>query len=159
IAGEPCVVEADIFRDGHQVLRAAVEWKRKDEEAFVQVPMVALDNDRWRGQFVPPENARYVLTIAAWTDRFATWSNAFIKKAQVGRTVFTDLCEGIGLLERMVRIARDRDAELLRDCVERLRASNTESAALEVLSNPELAQVAARSGERAGVTRFDPLLE
>jgi len=159
IAGESCVVEADIFRDGHQVLRAAVEWRRKDEEAFVEVPMVALDNDRWRGEFVPAESARYVFTVAAWTDLFATWSGDFIKKAQAGRQVFSDLREGIALLERMVRTARDHDAELLRDCVERLRASNNESAAVEVLSNPELAEVAARSCERAGVTRFDPLLE
>jgi starch synthase (maltosyl-transferring) len=153
------VVEADIFRDGHQVVRAAVEWKRKDEEGFVEAPMVALDNDRWRGEFVPAENARYVFTIAAWTDLFATWSSDFIKKAQAGRDVSSDLREGIALLERMVRTARDHDADLLRDCVERLRASNNERVALEVLSNPELAEVAARSGERAGVTRFDPLLE
>ncbi|HEY2486522.1 MAG TPA: alpha-1,4-glucan--maltose-1-phosphate maltosyltransferase [Candidatus Binataceae bacterium] len=159
IAGEPCVVEADIFRDGHQVVRAVVEWKRKDEEAFVEAPMVALDNDRWRGEFVPPENARYVFTIAAWTDLFATWSSDFIKKAQAGREVSSDLREGIALLERMVRTARDHDADLLRDCVEGLRASNHERVALEVLSNPELAEVAARSGERAGVTRFDPPLE
>jgi starch synthase (maltosyl-transferring) len=153
------VVEADIFRDGHQVLRAAVEWKRKDEEAFGEAPMVALDNDRWRGEFVPAENARYVFTIAAWTDLFATWSSDFIKKAQAGRRVLSDLREGIALLERMVRTARDRDAELLRDCVQRLRASNNESAALEVLSHPELVAVAARTGERSGLTRFDPLLE
>src|SRR5262249_40630646 len=159
IAGEPCVVEADIFRDGHQVVRAAVEWKRKDEEGVVEAPMVALDNDRWRGEFVPPENARYVFTIAAWTDLFATWSSDFIKKAQAGRRVFSDLREGIALLERMVRTARDRDAELLRDCVRRLRASSNETAALEVLSHPELAEVTARSGERAGLTRFDPPLE
>lgn len=159
IAGEPCVVEADIFRDGHQVVRAAVHWKRKDEETFVEAPMVALDNDRWRGEFVPPDNARYIFTVAAWTDLFATWSGDFIKKAQVGRRVLADLLEGIALLERMVRTARDHDAEILRDCVQRLRASNNESAALEVLSHPELAAVAARTGERSGMTRFDPVLE
>jgi starch synthase (maltosyl-transferring) len=159
IVGEPCVVEADIFRDGHQVLRAAVEWKRKDEETFVEAPMVALDNDRWRGEFVPTENARYVFTIAAWTDLFASWSSDFVKKAQAGRHVLSDLREGTALLERMLRTARDHDAELLRDCVQRLRASGNESAALEVLSHPELAAVAARTAERSGVTRFEPLLE
>src|SRR5260370_36205292 len=67
IVGEPCVVEADIFRDGHQVLRAAVKWRRKRDEVFDEAPMVALDNDRWRGDFCPAENARYVFTIEAWT--------------------------------------------------------------------------------------------
>ena len=73
IAGEPCVVEADIFRDGHQVLRAAIKWRRKQDEAFDEAPMAALDNDRWRGEFIPTDNARYVFTIEAWTDLFASW--------------------------------------------------------------------------------------
>ena len=42
IAGEPCVVEADIFRDGHQVLRAAVKWRRKQDEVFEEAPMLPL---------------------------------------------------------------------------------------------------------------------
>src|SRR5215831_5556417 len=103
IAGEPCVVEADIFRDGHQVLRAAVEWRRKDDEVFSESAMVAIDNDRWRGEFVPPDNARYVFTIEAWTDLFASWMNDFVKKAKAGRPIRSDLIEGIALLERMVR--------------------------------------------------------
>ncbi len=53
IAGDRCIVEADIFRDGHQVVRAAVKWRRKRDEAFDEAPMVALDNDRWRGEFCP----------------------------------------------------------------------------------------------------------
>src|SRR5271166_2205490 len=34
IVGEPCVVEADIFRDGHQIIRAALKYRRKSEESF-----------------------------------------------------------------------------------------------------------------------------
>src|SRR5260370_2558814 len=63
IVGEPCVVEADIFRDGHQILRAAVKWRRKQDEVFDEAPMLAVDNDRWRGEFSPTDNTRYVFTI------------------------------------------------------------------------------------------------
>src|SRR6204780_4382157 len=62
IVGEPCVVEADIFRDGHQVLRAAVKWRRKQDEAFGEAPLLLVDNDRWRGEFLPTDNARYLFT-------------------------------------------------------------------------------------------------
>src|ERR1700674_3791982 len=31
IVGEPCVVEADIFRDGTRELRAAIKWRRKED--------------------------------------------------------------------------------------------------------------------------------
>ena len=159
IAGEPCIVEADIYRDGHQILRAVVEWRRKHDEVFSEAPMVAIDNDRWRGEFVPGENARYEFTVKAWTDLFASWRSDFIKKAAAGRPLSPDLQEGISLLERMVRVADHPDAELLIDCIQQLRSNRNGTGALETLSRPELAAVASRASDRAGVTRFEPLLE
>ena len=58
VVGEPCVVEADIFRDGHQALRAVIKWRREADESFAEEPMIVIVNDRWRGQFTPTENAR-----------------------------------------------------------------------------------------------------
>src|SRR5271156_739900 len=112
IAGEPCVVEADIFRDGHQVLRAAVKWRRKQDEVFDEAPMLALDNDRWRGEFLPTDNARYVFTIEAWTDLFASWLADFTKKVKAARPVASDILEGIALVEKMLSGARGTDREL-----------------------------------------------
>src|SRR5215471_12330796 len=68
VVGESCVVEADIFRDGHQTIRAAVKYRRKSDETFSETPMTPLGNDRWRGEFVPVENGRYFYTVEAWTD-------------------------------------------------------------------------------------------
>ena len=102
IAGEPCVVEADIFRDGHQVLRAAVKWRRKQDEVFDEAPMLALENDRWRGEFIPTDNARYVFTIEAWTDLFASWLADFTKKVKAAQPVASDVLEGIALVEKMI---------------------------------------------------------
>src|SRR5579872_2222405 len=56
IVGEPCVVEADIFRDGHQIIRAAVKYRRKSDESFSESPMLPVENDRWRGEFIPGDN-------------------------------------------------------------------------------------------------------
>src|ERR1700730_7390852 len=102
IAGEPCVVEADIFRDGHQVLRAAVKWRRKQDEVFDQAPMLPTDNDRWRGEFIPTDNSRYVFTIEAWTDLFASWLADFTKKVKAARPGAAGILEGVALVQRMV---------------------------------------------------------
>src|SRR5215469_3972946 len=123
IAGEPCVVEADIFRDGHEVLRAVVAWKRKVDEAFIEAPMAAFDNDRWRGEFVPPDNARYVFTIEAWTDLFASWLADFTKKVNAGREVSSDILEGIELLEPIARKAGGAERALLRAALDTLRGN------------------------------------
>ncbi len=150
IAGAPCVVEADIFRDGHQLLRAAVKWRRKDAEVFDEAPMTVLDNDRWRGEFVPADNARYVFTIEAWTDLFASWLADFAKKVNAGKDAASDLVEGIGLLEGICHRAQGDDLELLSAGLKSLRQAPDLAAALAIVSREEIAQAAARQGERFG---------
>jgi starch synthase (maltosyl-transferring) len=159
IAGEPCVVEADIFRDGHQVLRAAIKWRRKQDEAFDEAPMAAVDNDRWRGEFIPTDNTRYVFTIEAWTDLFASWLGDFTKKVKAAQPVASDVLEGIELVEKMRSAARGTDRELLERALARLRKTNDGPTALAVVSETEISAAAERVGERFGVTRFEPLLE
>jgi starch synthase (maltosyl-transferring) len=134
IVGEPCVVEADIFRDGHQTIRAALKYRRKNDESFAEAPMLPLDNDRWRGEFVPRENTRYVYTIEAWTDLFASWRSDFKKKVAAGREVRSDLLEGVALIEKMLRRATASDREILTRCLAQLRASqNGFASALKII--------------------------
>src|ERR1700735_1845122 len=130
IAGESCVVEADIFRDGHQVLRAAVKWRRKQDEVFDEAPMASLDNDRWRGEFIPTDNARYVFTIEAWTDLYASWLAHFTKKVNAARPVGSDVLEGIVLIEKMISGARGADRELFERALARLKKASDGGAAL-----------------------------
>ncbi len=159
IAGDSCVVEADIFRDGHQVLRAAVKWRRKQDEVFDEAPMASLDNDRWRGEFVPTDNARYVFTIEAWTDLFATWLADFTKKVNAARPVGSDVLEGIVLIEKMISGARGADRELFERALARLKKASDGATALAVINEAEISVAAERVGERSGLTRFEPLLE
>ena len=154
IAGEPYVVEADIFRDGHQVLRAAIKWRRKQDEAFDEAPMAALDNDRWRGEFIPTDNTRYVFTIEAWTDLFASWLADFTKKVKAAQPV-TDaiFIEGIALVEKMKSTARGADRKLLERALARLRKTNDGPTALAVISKTEIS--AAANASASGLARPD----
>src|ERR1700691_2215930 len=159
IAGESCVVEADIFRDGHQVLRAAVKWRRKQDEVFDEAPMLAVDNDRWRGEFLPTDNTRYVFTIEAWTDLFASWLSGVTKKEKTAQPVASDVLEGIALVEKMIARANGSDRELFERTLTRLRKTNDGATALAAISDTTISAAAERVGERSGLTRFDPLLE
>jgi starch synthase (maltosyl-transferring) len=161
IVGDDCVVEADIFRDGHEVIRAAVKWRRKADTVFNEASMVAIGNDRWRGQFPLRENTRYLFTIEAWTDRYASWVQDFVKKAQAGRDVTSDLLEGIRLLEEMqARITgpafEDLEAALAkaRECFDTRPAD-----AADLLNSDNLQAIAAQYGERFEVNSYSPLLE
>ena len=50
VLGEQVMVEANMFTDGHDVLNAALCYRRADE-AVDEVPMASLGNDRWQGCF------------------------------------------------------------------------------------------------------------
>jgi len=159
IAGESCVVEADIFCDGHQVLRAAVKWRRKQDEVFDEAPMLLFDNDRWRGEFRPTDNTRYVFTIEAWTDLFASWLADFTKKVKAERPIASDVLEGIALVEKIILNARGEDRELLERAITRLRKTKDGPTALDAIGDQEISAAAGRAGERFGMTRFEPILE
>src|SRR5207249_2180315 len=48
---EDVVVEANIFADGHDALRAVLRYRREEDRAWSETPMEPLLNDRWRGRF------------------------------------------------------------------------------------------------------------
>ena len=160
VIGEPCVVEADIFRDGHQIIRAAIKYRRQADESFCEVPMEPTDNDRWRGQFIPTENCRYVYTVESWTDSFASWLSDFRKKVLAERGANSDRLEGIALLESMVPNAEPHDRQVLIDCVRQLQAATDDfGTALAAAAHPDVVAVALASCDRHGLTRFAPMLE
>ena len=138
--GEPCVVEADIFRDGDHVLHAVIKWRPKGETQFSESPMVHVDNDRWRGEFPLDRNDRYFFTIEAWTDLFASWERGFRKKAEAGRDVASDLLEGIALIEAAGRRAKDADRTAIDAALERLRALGEPRHAVAIVSDRAVAR-------------------
>ena len=98
IIGEPVEVWADIYRDGHEVIAAALVWRREVDREWRREPMTMDSNDRWSGTFVPDAPGRYVYAIEAWTDEFATWRHGFELKQKAGADQEVDAIEGAGLL-------------------------------------------------------------
>ncbi|WP_040622550.1 maltotransferase domain-containing protein, partial [Rhodovulum sp. PH10] len=112
IVGEPIDVWADIFRDGHEVLAAALRWRREGERGWWTAPIVPVENDRWRGTFVPIELGRHVFAIEAWTSAFLTWRRDTFAKQKAGVDITLDLREGRELIAAAVARAGDAAGRL-----------------------------------------------
>ena len=98
IAGESLRIEADVLKEGHDVL-AAVAWWRKvspasQVTAWQSVPMRPLGNDRWAAEVPLPAPGRIVFTVEAWPDLFRSWVSELERKVAVGREVKSELLEG-----------------------------------------------------------------
>jgi starch synthase (maltosyl-transferring) len=148
IVGEPIEVWADIFRDGHDVIAAALLWRRQSENRWRRETMLLHNNDRWHARFLPEEPGRYRYAIEAWTDLFATWKRDFRLKREAGQNVDLELREGLELLSEFV----PRDGAV-RDVVARARAQCEEDGDPERLLDDELSAAVAENPIRDDLTR------
>ncbi len=101
--GESLVVEADIYKDGHDLVSAVLKWRRKDAPKWHETPMRPLvnGNDRWRGTCSFYENATYEFTIEAWGDTFFSWQHEFHTKFAAGlEDLRSESLEGAAILRK-----------------------------------------------------------
>ena len=101
VVGEDVVVEADIFKDGHDIVAAALKWRVVGQPRWHETPMAHVDNDRWRGVCTLYENATYEYTVEAWTDVFGGWQHEFAAKFGAGlANLNSEKLEGVGAADR-----------------------------------------------------------
>src|SRR5258706_5246563 len=116
IAGERTEVWGDVYRDGHDVVAAALLWRREREREGRREPMTHHGNDRWVGSFVPDQLGPHVYAIEAWTDEFATWRHGFELKQKAGSDLTLDAIEGAGMLTKAQVGGQAAAAVILKQC-------------------------------------------
>ncbi|HEU5184640.1 MAG TPA: alpha-1,4-glucan--maltose-1-phosphate maltosyltransferase [Gemmatimonadaceae bacterium] len=111
VAGESCLVSADIFKEGHDQLAARVRYRGPGEGEWSYVAMpYDPDADQWAGAFSLDRIGEWRFTIEAWTDGFGTWRSGLEKKVAAGQDVSVELLEGGAILERTATGCKDRAA-------------------------------------------------
>src|SRR6266550_2236178 len=158
IIGEDLVVEADIFKDGHDVVAAVLKWRVLGKRQWRETPMTFVDNDRWRGVCTLYDSAIYEYTIEAWTDKFSGWRGEFTAKLGAGISELrSEALEGAALLEAASQRAHDRtDSARLLELSRRIcKAGNTEIN--QIAQSGELEMLMATYADRAGATQYAPI--
>ena len=95
---EQVVVHADVHADGHDMVAAALLFRRHGDSEWRELPMAPVGNDRWRAAFPVPKLGRYEYTVEGWIDRFGTWRHELSKKFGAGQDVTSELLEGAKLV-------------------------------------------------------------
>ena len=118
--GELVQVEADIFSDGHDVLRADLLWRAADETEWSRSPMEAMVNDRWVGRFPLLRPGRHIFAIEAWWSVFGTFCRDLIKKRDAGVDIALELAEGRLMLQSFSQSAAVSDQAIIEDHLQQL---------------------------------------
>jgi starch synthase (maltosyl-transferring) len=157
IVGDTFEVWADLFRDGHDKLRAVVKYRHEDGP-WCETPLTFFDNDRWVGRFDLDRIGMWHYTIEAWTDRFESWREEFEKKREAGQDVAVELEEGRAIVEAALPEAQAADASKIRELLRDFEGGGTARQAALLLSSTSR-EVMARATPREGVMRYPRELE
>jgi starch synthase (maltosyl-transferring) len=153
IAGEDFVVEADIFGDGHDTIKAALVYRRAADSEWAEAPMSLVENDRWRGAAIFHEIGAWQFGVIAWRDLFATWREEVRKKIAANQRISLELTEGRRILEAA------RDARSFADVSRRLAAAVNEDELLAVLLSDEACDLMDSAGPRINLSRYVRVLD
>ena len=145
--GDDLLVEADVFVDGHDLLTASLRYRSQGEDAWSEVPMRDLGNDRWAGR-VPLEHlglSTYV--VIAWIDSFKTWRRDLAVKETASQDTATDLLVGAALVRDAACRVGGEAAKALKAWADRLEPAG--AGAVEAALAPELEQLMDRFADRS----------
>jgi starch synthase (maltosyl-transferring) len=155
--GELVTVSADIFADGHDVIDAALQYRREGDGDWQYEPMQLVTNDRWEARFRPGNVGIYFYTLRGWVDKFKTWARDLGKKADAGQDLTLDLKMGAQFLAAAAERARSADLEMLNALGARLeRITGTDAAAaLAFAEDEDLMVLMSRYREDTGDTVYE----
>ena len=159
VAGRPFLIEADVFGEGHDLVDAAILWRKAGAESWHEAPLLEFDNQRWRGHFTPTENARHEYTIIAWRDLWGMWRYEVSKKHAAGVPIALELQEGADLIAASVGGTRGsaEDRAALKALADEM-ANADDDARFARLMTTDTAALMKRAGHRGNLTRYHRVL-
>ena len=163
--GDSVTVSADIFRDGHDIIRAVVRYRGPGGRRWREAPLrpidAHLDGVRWAGELTVDRMGKWQCTIEAWIDRFGTWRDELERKVAAGQhDLAGEMSEGVVLLRSALERARAKaDRVLIEHALATLEdEAIPETAKHDLALGPELLAAIERQEEHHDrVTLPDPL--
>ena len=157
IVEDDLAVEADVFKDGHDIVAAALKWRLVGEPRWHETAMSLVDNDRWRGICPLNEIGVYEYTVEAWTDTFRSWRDEFTKKFDAGISNLTaEALEGAALIDAAGKRAHvAEDSTRLCELSECIRTADNEQIN-NIVGSGELEVLMATYPDRSWATQYTP---
>ena len=155
--GDTVVVEADAYCDGHDRIACRLCWRQDGARDWQETPMTAVDNDRWRGEFVVDAIGGYRYTVMAWVDHFESWRSELARRIEPA-DILVALQLGAELARQGARRADGADRAHLQQLAEALGQASDAESGKQLGLDPLLAELAGRYPERSLATTYEPEL-
>lgn len=159
VVGRPFHIEADIFCDGHEIIDAAIRWRKVGARHWAENAMVFLENDRWTTDLLFENLGAHEFSLIAWRDLFGTWRKDTAKKVEAGQNVALEIEEGHRLIQNALpqgRGAGKADPEIA--ALAKKLSKSGYAASLDALMADETAAAMKRAAPRINLTHYERIL-
>jgi len=156
VLGDSLEISAEIFREGHDKLKAMILYRREQDKLWKEAPMTEQNFGlaTWTGSIQFSVIGRWLYTIEAWTDAYESWCSEVEKKRAAGQNVTLELTEGFEYLGEAIKRCSTQDAAWLNATLDMLKGCEDDTRATFMLGQ-ELRAVMARWPDRTAAVRFD----
>ncbi|HET7274554.1 MAG TPA: alpha-1,4-glucan--maltose-1-phosphate maltosyltransferase [Longimicrobiaceae bacterium] len=156
--GDSLEVSADVFKEGHDLIRAAVRYRVEGRKQWREAPMKHIENDRWIGSFPLDTNSRYEYTVIAWTDTFESWAMELRAKYGAGQDLTSELMEGMEILRAAAERATGADRAAIHELIRTLEETGSQADSASVVLDARVSRLLARHPDRDDLTEYDRIL-
>jgi starch synthase (maltosyl-transferring) len=160
--GDRITVSADIFRDGHEIIRSVVRHRGPGDAEWAETELqpvdAHIDGVRWEAEIGVDRQGRWEYTIEAWADPFASWRDELERKLGAGQhDLSSELSDGLSILLAALGRARSHaDRALIEHALQTLEdEALPETLKHDVALGPELFAAVRRNQERHGRVCLD----
>jgi len=152
--GETVSVLADVFTEGHTRVSAYLLYRKVNDQAWKEVSMEFLINDRWEAVFPIESLEDYVYTVKAWVNDFVSWREGLTKKWEASQDVSVELTIGMNFIEDAIKRCQGDDQELLKKCVQKIKKQDDSENAITVFLSNDLLKIMETSADRSNATLY-----
>ena len=151
VAGDTVSVEADVFGDGHDHVRARVVYRKVGEASWKSVEMTPLGNDHWQADFPVPVTGGFEFSVIGEVDHFETWRSELEKRIAAEQDLEMPLRTGAGLIEETAKRVEGEDAKKLGVWAKQVG----EKLSIEAALDGNLLEVMSRYPDEKTQTRYE----
>ena len=120
VVGERVAIDAKIFGDSHDYLRAVIEYRKDGSKQWHTTEMEEGTNDLWTGSFTVTEQGFYDYRLVAWVDQLKTWYRGFKKKHADGQEMHVELQIGANFLSEKADTLKGTEKKTITEAIQRL---------------------------------------
>jgi starch synthase (maltosyl-transferring) len=159
VPGEMVHVEADIFADGHEEIRAVLMHRKKGGKQWQKHAMRFLVNDHWEGGFIVDKEGWHEYTIQAWVDPYLTWLHKTQKKFDANQDIQVEIKIGENILTEAIKAARGKNKTKLNDYLWSIQNAPNITTAMSTAQEEALTELVSQYVQKDIVTIYDKVLE